>query len=500
MQIVWFKRDLRVDDHEALFTAAQSGPVIPLYIIEPDLWRQPDMSSRHWEFVKDSLISLNHALTAIGQPLVIRVGPAEEVLKRLCHQYPICKINSHMETGNNWTYQRDRRVKQCLQALNVEWLEYRQQGVIRGHCNRDNWAAHWEAFMSASQYPVPTLESVDISSMDIPLYPAKDIIMANCADRQPGGRDIAEKTLNSFLKFRGKRYNFEISSPAKAASAGSRLSPHLAWGSLSMREVVQKTRETFKSTTDPQWKKALSAFESRLHWHCHFIQKLESEPRIEFENLHQATVNLRDTNCDQTRLLAWSEGKTGWPLVDACMRMLNQTGWINFRMRAMLMSVASYQLWLHWREPALHLARQFVDYEPGIHYPQIQMQSGTTGINTLRIYNPVKQSMQLDPHGHFIRKWLPELRHVSETWIHTPWQMSASLQDSFKVKIGSGYPAPLVDHEVAARQAKAKLSDSRKTSKARQESLSILNKHGSRSKQPRRLSRKPSNPLQGELF
>jgi ATP-dependent Clp protease ATP-binding subunit ClpB len=146
---------------------------------------------------------------------------------------------------------------------------------------------------------------------------------------------------------------------------------------------------------------ALRAYIGRLHWHCHFIQKLEASPSLEFANLHRAYDGLRENEFDQKLFRAWAAGRTGFPFVDACMRSLASTGWINFRMRAMLVAFASYQLWLHWRETGLHLARLFTDYEPGIHWPQMQMQSGTTGTNTVRIYNPVKQSTDQDPEGKY---------------------------------------------------------------------------------------------------
>jgi len=173
-------------------------------------------------------------------------------------------------------------------------------------------------------------------------------------------------------------------------------------------------------------------------------------------------------------------GRTGWPLVDACMRALHHTGWINFRMRALLMSVASYQLWMHWREPALHLARLFVDYEPGIHYSQSQMQSGTTGINSARIYNPIKQSRDQDPQGVFIRLWVPELADVETPWINTPWMMSPAAQRASGCIIGETYPAPLVDHEQAARKAREQLYAKRRSNEARRESRATFDRHGSR--------------------
>jgi deoxyribodipyrimidine photo-lyase len=227
------------------------------------------------------------------------------------------------------------------------------------------------------------------------------------------------------------------------------------------------------------------------------MQKLESEPRVEFENLHTAMNGLRDERADPVRLAAWSRGETGWPFVDACVRALDHSGWINFRMRAMLMSVASYQLWLHWRDPALHLARQFVDYEPGIHYPQAQMQSGTTGINTLRIYNPIKQSLDQDPTGRFIRTWVPELTAVDGAWIHTPWRMPPAEQQRCGVRIGRDYPAPLVDHEAAARSARQRIQLARRSGMARAESRAIHHRHGSR-RRGARVTRVP-HP-QSDLF
>lgn len=249
-----------------------------------------------------------------------------------------------------------------------------------------------------------------------------------------------------------------------------------------MREVAQATwkrqvaLKAKANRTDANWRKSLTSFSGRLHWHCHFMQKLEDEPPLEFRNLHAAYDNLRQPEeSDAARLEAWCSGETGLPFVDACMRFLNATGWLNFRMRAMLAAVASYHLWLHWREPGLHLARQFVDYEPGIHWPQVQMQSGTTGINTVRIYNPIKQGYDQDPNGDFVRRWVPELELIGGALIHEPWK---------SVEAGSilnkTYPVPIVDHMGAARDARAKIYGLRKGTQFRKMANDIQNKHGSR--------------------
>jgi deoxyribodipyrimidine photo-lyase len=151
----------------------------------------------------------------------------------------------------------------------------------------------------------------------------------------------------------------------------------------------------------------------------------------------------------------------------------------------MLMAFASYHLWLHWREPGLHLARCFTDYEPGIHWSQAQMQSGTTGINSLRIYNPVKQSRDQDPDGRFIRRWVPELARVPDAFIHSPWEMTAAEQQDCGLRIGRDYPPPLIDHLAAAREARRRLGAVRRQGSAREEGQAIFRDHGSR----RRLTR-----------
>jgi deoxyribodipyrimidine photo-lyase len=491
VQVVWFKRDLRVFDHAALAAAARRGPVLPLYIAEPGLWAQPDAAGRHWAFIAECLRELSGDLAALGQPLVVRQGEAIPVLDGLLERLPIGALWSHEETGNGWTYARDRAVGRFLRARGVPWHELPQNGVVRALVSRDRWSRTWEQRMGAPLEAAPALRPLGLSlgpQGEGAIPTAKDLGLRDdpCPGRQPGGRRAGVEALEGFLMVRGGGYHREMSSPLTAFDSCSRLSSHLAWGSLSMREAVQATRlrrDQFAALPAKErgtWGRALAAFEGRLHWHCHFIQKLESAPRIETENLQRACDGLRDPLPDPRRLAAWGGGRTGFPLVDACMRALAETGWINFRMRAMLVSFSSYQLWQHWREPGLHLARLFTDYEPGIHWSQVQMQSGTTGINTLRIYNPVKQSQEQDPAGAFIRRWVPKLAGVPGALIHQPWRMSLGEQMAAGCLIGEDYPAPIVDHLGAAREARRRLGSVRRTAEARAEGGSIFVQHGSR--------------------
>jgi deoxyribodipyrimidine photo-lyase len=300
------------------------------------------------------------------------------------------------------------------------------------------------------------------------------------------GEAAGRRTMKSFLDDRCIGYERKLSSPVTAYDSCSRLSPHLTYGTVSLREVVKRTHQTSGQHADRRF--SLKAFEERLHWRSHFIQKLESEPALQhrsyIERFDEIRLDPRSNGLAADRFDAWATGCTGYPMIDACMRALLATGWINFRMRAMLVSFASYDLWLDWRPTAQHLARAFVDYEPGIHYPQVQMQSGTTGINTIRIYDPVKQGVEHDPTGQFVRTWVPELRDLDEsvgTAIHEPWLLGDTLFGG-----PAGYRPPIVDHAQAMTFAWKHINAIKAAAQRTGQAAAVLEQHGSRRPPPAR--------------
>lgn len=164
---------------------------------------------------------------------------------------------------------------------------------------------------------------------------------------------------------------------------------------------------------------------------------------MEFQNLNKGYDDIR-RKVDSGRANAWKEGQTGLPMVDACMRSVKTTGYLNFRMRAMLVSFPTHHLRQPWQAGAIFLGRQLLDFEPGIHYSQFQMQAGTTGVNSIRIYNPVKQGYDHDPEGYFIRRWVPELREIPPQFVHEPWKIRPMEWQMYGYEPGKAYPVPII--------------------------------------------------------
>ena len=484
--VLWFKRDLRVMDHPALHYAVQLGhPILPLYVVEPALWEQSDVSGRQWSFIQECLEALRQELGQLGMPLVVRVGSIRSTLSELSKTFEVENLVAHEETGTDWTYKRDLRVQDWCRTHSVAFCELAQSGVVRRLPSRDVWARKRDNFVDGERVAAPhALEPIDIDLGAIPTW--RDISRSSdhCPLRQQGGRAAAQSALNRFWGHGITSYRWAMSSPVTAPSACSRVSPYLAFGVMSVREVAQFTAMR-SSTFNASAKKGYASFQSRLAWRDHFIQKLEDAPDLDQVAMHRAYDSLRPREADQTILRAWEMGETGLPFLDACMRSLRATGWLNFRMRAMVMSVASYQLWQDWRASGERLARLFTDYEPGIHWSQVQMQSGITGMNSIRIYNPMKQAIEHDPTGAFVRRWCPELRDVPDPFIHEPWQWDNTMNP-----IGKSYPPSIVDFQAGARRARERIWAVRKDPAHKIETQQVIQKHASRKSPTRR--RKPA--------
>lgn len=478
IHIVWLKRDLRLMDHEPIKKALHPEiPTLFLYILEPIILNDPHYSERHFTFIKQSLLDLNEQLQAYHTRLFAVRGEAVPVFEQLAHQFQIKKVFSYQETGIGITFKRDLDLKKWFKDQEIPWLESVANGVQRGWRNRQHWKDTWVEFMN-QPLDQPDFNECCVLGTEFlnrleqhfePLsYSFKPI-----PGMQQGGSSIGLKYLDSFLEDRITGYNTYYSKPLNSRKHSSRLSPYIAWGCLSVRMVVKKAAQlSSKKSRD----RALNSFLSRLRWQAHFIQKFEMEPELEFRSVHKAYRNL-DKTSDPVLQKAWREGKTGFPMVDAAMRCLNATGFVNFRLRAMLASFFMHHLWQPWQDASVHLAQQFLDFEPGIHYPQLQMQAGETGINIVRVYSPVKNSLEHDPEALFLKKWLPELAHLPVPYIHEPWSMPPMEQQFLDFDIDRDYYERIVDISLSRKRAQDTLYGIQKSIEARKESRRIVAKH-----------------------
>lgn len=478
IHIVWLKRDLRLHDNEAIFNALKTGKrVLFLYSFEPMLMDDPHYSERHWDFIKETLIDLNTELETYNSKVLIVQSDIIAAVNQLLSSYKVTDIYSHQETGILVTFERDKTFTRFCKNNLISWHENINNGVHRGLTNREKWTELCNAFyeieplvFKPEKEQLLTIEEVETLEHNFKL---PNLETDSNSPFQKGGRTMGLKYLNSFFKERYHNYMFHISKPELARRSCSRISPYIAWGNLSVREVYH---EAFHLKNTSKHKKALDAFMSRLRWQAHFIQKFEMEHTMEEASINKGFHKLKK-GISKTYQIAWKTGQTGYPLVDACMRCLNETGYLNFRMRALVVSFFTHNLWQPWQEATTHLSQMFLDFEPGIHFPQLQMQAGETGINMLRIYNPVKNGLEHDPDASFIKKWVPELKSLDIPFTHQPYLMTELEQQFYNFKLGEDYSYPIVDLDVTRKKAGDTLWSFRKNQKVLEESKRILEKH-----------------------
>lgn len=450
MQVLWFKRDLRLSDHLPLFEAMRNakhyGLVLPLYIHEPSQILDPHTARQHQLFVHECLDDLQQQFTNIGGYLHEELGEAVDVLAALHAQFKFTHLWAHQETTQLSQYTRDKAVMAWCKNAGVTFIELPQNNVQRATFMANPFAekVNFQTYLDrAAQEEIKNPAGRNLQAFFAPKPPCalNRLTVPHAAGedkplRMKGGRAQARAVASKFFTpAKLKSYPFSISSPLKAWNGCSRLSPYLAYGVVSDREVLQKLNALVNTVHGQGNAKLITKVEDaarffveRLIWRQGYFQQFESHTGLETDAFYTS----EPTEINHGFLHAWQQGRTGFAYIDALQRYLSQTGWLNMRARATLVSFACVQLGLPWQPVALYLAQQFLDFEPAIHYGQVRIASGTSHFSQMLVYDPLKQQAEQDPKGEFVKRWLPECGTAN-------------------------YPAPVIDNAESLKQGKARL-------------------------------------------
>ena len=452
--VVWHRRHLRIPDHPAVTHATREyATVCPLFVFDPRFYGPDALAcDARRRFLHESLTDLGERYADRGIELVLAHGDPLDVLAAFVDAG--WAVVATADATSRYGARRDDRAAEDLDVAFVD-----DDGIRRGVADpRDGWAGHVESYLHGEPTAPHDSGFGDhgvASTTTVASVEERHAVEATKESVPVGGREAALARLDRFVD-RIHEYPASISSPAAAETGTSRLSAFLRFGCLSVREVFRRLER------DAPEGRGTDLFRDRLYWNRHYTQKLQDWPGWTEHAVNPVFRRLNWDRRDDDLIAAWKRGETGYPMVDASMRCLRETGWLNFRMRAMCASFFGYVLEQPWRVGADHFYEHLIDADPAINYTQWQYQTGLTGVAAVRIYNPRKQVRENDPDGEFVRRWVPELAAVPPGHLDEPEKMPLATQDELGVRIGEDYPRPVVDFEakrVAARERFDRLAD-----------------------------------------
>lgn len=448
--VVWHRRNLRTTDHGALtYATKEYDHILPLFTFDPQFYRSDGLAcDSRIKFLHESLTDLNSQYNNHNGHLTYAHGNPIKILSTL-HDNGWDIVATADPTGR-YGWKRDNT---AADTCDVKFID--ADGLIRNTTHtRDNWSDHITDWYHAPQH-TPTLNTTNIatdnSTVSIKEIESTYAITPEKTAVPTGGTTAGETRLKQFTR-NLTNYPDNISAPIDAETGTSRLSPYLRFGCLSVREVYQYVNE---HGIDGAGK---DMFFSRLYWNRHYNQKLEDWHGWMDTAVNPVMEDFHKDTYDEQLVNAWKHGQTGYPMVDASMRCLKQTGWLNFRMRAMCASFLCDLLQQPWKIGADWFYYHLIDADPAINYTQFQNQAGVVGVNMMRVYNPQKQVQDNDPHGEFISKWVPELAPLPVAHLDTPSKTPVHIQKETGVSIGDDYPYPIVEYEHARKQGLDKLA------------------------------------------
>ena len=458
--VVWFRRDLRLNDHAALSAACKRGAVLPLFVLDRNLLFHPETAVARVAFMLECLRALDGELRQRGGRLLIRMGDPADVLVQLVRASGADGVIAHTDSERLVGRVRDARVSRSLAAAGIplQWLE--PAGATGELMPYSRWSRQWHQAMASPALPAPERLVVPPASSALPDQPVPSLealgLEPDAKPIPPGGSTAALQRLEQFCDGAASRtYYWELSYPSAKVTTG--LSPYLKFGVITPRQCLQRLAWLPSERRDPRSRSAMQ-LASRLRWGCAIHQRFRYLPQLELSalwNTFEASAAAKLSSEQEELYAAWQAGQTGFPIVDAAARCLQaEGGWLelNFRSRAIYASFLTNLCGIDWRYGALHYMRHLIDGDCPIDHYQWAMQAGVTYHGSkawTRIYHPGQVAVdRCDPQGLFIRRWLPELQALTNDQLGSPPAMA-------------DYPAPVLDYDTARRLRQETLQQQR---------------------------------------
>ncbi len=457
--IWWIRRDLRLDDNPTLAASlADSKEVYPVFILDRHLLSSPYTGEKRIAFLFANLHALDTDLRQRGSYLILRAGDPLEELTRLVEEIQATAIFIEADVSP-YARQRDERIARHLPlqlsgnpAIHPPGSVLKTDGLP--YTVFTPFSKAWKALPSglleskADRAPqhIPTPQAV--ASLHIPTTPPLSGTIPF-----PPGADEGQRRLQAFTsELSAGIYRYATERDRVDLPGTSNLSPYLRFGLLSARRAASAAYQAIQAAPDPTSRRSAETWLNELIWRDFYFHTLYHFPQVRRENFHLRRLQWEN---NLLHFEAWKVGQTGYPIVDAAMRQLEQTGWMHNRSRMIVASFLTKDLLVDWRRGERWFMQHLIDGDPAANNGGWQWTAGTgaDAAPYFRIFNPILQSTRYDPRGIFIRRWLPELAGVPPEYIHEPWKMPLEVQLRAGCRIGKEYPAPIIDHAWARDRA-----------------------------------------------
>ena len=467
--IVWFRRDLRLADNAALTAAIRQGEVIPAFVIDPALLHSDRVGSKRVAWLAANVRELDRALRKRGSQLIVRRGePAAELIK-LAREVQATQVFFNLDL-TPYARKRDQRVALELEQHGITVESYDDMTVHHPEEVVTQTGRPYQVFTAFKKtwlaLPKPAAEDVETLPEYMPLpLPVSSLALNGDEDVELplAGESAALDRLNDFLE--ETIYGYGTGRNQLDRAATSFLSPYLRFGMLSIRQAYWGAQAAIdlalvgRDSISPGQVNNLphtgaEAWLNELIWREFYQALLYHFPHTIDQPLREQFDSFEWLN-DDAAFVAWCEGRTGYPVVDAAMRQLNATGWMHNRARMIVASFLTKDLLIDWRKGEQYFMQQLIDGDSASNVGGWQWAAGV-GADAqpfFRVFNPTLQGQRFDPEGVFVKQWLPELRGVPIEYVHEPWKLSADDQQKYGAVIGRDYPAPIVDHGFARDRA-----------------------------------------------